>query len=428
MKDIIKSLILEWWQSDISYVREREVEKFIPLDLPKVVALVGARRVGKTSLLYRLATLLESKGVYRKNTVYLNFADDRLVGFKSEHFADVLSAYRELSGNVDTCYMFLDEIFEVEGYERFVRRLVEREGCRVFITGSLSLGVKGAVHTALSGRVYTVNVYPLSFSEVLSWRGIDSTAVMSFRQKDEVEHLLDMYIKWGGFPEIWLYGNSDVVKRKILSDYLEGIVYRDLVSIFSIRKPTLARYVALKLLSQSGTVVSVNRLLGQAKSVFGKVSKDTIIDYISYLEDMFVIYKANKLSPSIDEIYRASFKVFSIDTGLKTITLPPGKEDIGQYMENVVAMKFIREGMRVFYAVVGNHEIDIIVETSAGYLPIVVYYTLEESRTIRRENKSVEIAKAFGEPIVVSRYGEKIKGVKTYSLRDFLLLPISSII
>jgi predicted AAA+ superfamily ATPase len=78
--------------------------------------------------------------------------------------------------------------------------------------------------------------------------------------------------------------------------------------------------------------------------------------------------------------------------------------------------------------VVGSHEIDIIVETNAGYLPIIVYYSLEEDRTIKRENRSVEFAKAFGEPIVVSRYGENLEGVKTYSLRDFLLLPISSIV
>ena len=163
-------------------------------------------------------------------------------------------------------------------------------------------------------------------------------------------------------------------------------------------------------------MVSINKITNIVRSVFGKVSKDAIIDYISYLEEIFIIHKLSKMTPSFDEIIRAPFKVIAVDTGLKTITLLSIRTDRASYLETVVANYFTRKGYNVFYGMVDGVEMDLIVETAKGYVPLVIAYEVGEEDTIKREMKNIEKAKIYGKSVAVSRFPTNVMGIKTLGL------------
>jgi len=237
MKEVFKRLIVDFIQRDIKGIIPREYD--IPLGSKKIVSLIGVRRCGKSSLLFDTINKLRQK-MSRENIIYINFEDDRLYPLELKHLNLILEGYFELYPQKieQKLYLFLDEVQVVDGWERYVRRVYDNFDIHIYITGSSSKLLSSEIATSLRGRSITYEIFPFSFKEYLKYKEIDinlySTKSLSF-----IKYSLENYLIDGGFAET--IDEDATVSRKILSDYLELIVYKDIVDRYNVKNRSLLR-------------------------------------------------------------------------------------------------------------------------------------------------------------------------------------------
>lgn len=297
---------------------EREALAGIP-DLSSFALIVsGIRRCGKSTLLFQL---LEKRYT---QAFYLNFEDPRLYDFALKDFARIDQLITEAGARV----LLFDEIQIVTGWERYARQKLD-EGYKMVITGSNASLLSRELGTKLTGRHVTKELFPFSYSEFNTFR----------RQKPGVETLTS-YLLTGGFPE-YVRQNAD----EILNHILEDILIRDIAVRYSIRDVKSLQRLALNLLSNVGNLITANRL----KTLLGVGSTNTITDFLSYLEDSYLLY----LVPKFDYSFRKQLvnprKVYVIDTGLASVNSVSFTGDHGRLLENLVFMHLRRKQKGIYY-------------------------------------------------------------------------------
>ena len=222
IKETIKYILTDFHESPLPESRGRSL--LLPLDVNKVVALVGIRRSGKTYLLYRTMQRLIDHGVDKRDLLYLNFEDDRLFPVKLDDMDLILKAYHELYPEQISRkkYVFLDEIQQVPNWEKYIRRIYDTESVRIYVTGSSSKIVSREIAPALRGRTIHYEIFPLSFSEYLQFKDIE-VKPYSTRTEARIVHALQDYLNWGSFPEVVLTEDHHL-RLKILQEYSDLIL------------------------------------------------------------------------------------------------------------------------------------------------------------------------------------------------------------
>ena len=357
-KNIIKEIIL----SNRAFILE-SVSGIVPRAAAEVVApgktviMHGIRRSGKTFILY---------DIFRRNSdaaLYLDFEDDRLTGFTAADFPTVQDAFLELrpetSGRI--VYLF-DEIQHVEGWERFCRRITERENAAVYVTGSSSKLMPLEVDTAIRGRTWSVAVFPFSFPEFLQLRSgkLDNNKILYGTGKVETKRLFAEYAKWGGFPETALAADP-LDKTKLLKEYLRAMFFRDLVERYGMTNIALFDALADKLFSSFSTRLSLTAFYRQYKDLF-PFSKDLLFQYFHNFEESMLIFAVRKFSESSYKRSRNPVKIYPADTGLCRRV---ASEDAGRILENIVFIELARRGGEVYYFE-EKQECDFVVKDGEG--------------------------------------------------------------
>ena len=223
-KELFKRIIKENSEFLISikkHLIKREV--VIPETIRKVVVLYGVRRSGKTFFLFSQFLKNPSLGLY------IDFEDERLIGFSLSDFELLKEAFFELNPHLigKRVKFFLDEVQNIEGWEKFARRMIEKENIKVFVAGSSSKLIPKQIHTALRGREWATEILPFSFREFLRAKGVKDLSVYG-RQRARIISLFEEYLRWGGFPEVVL-AKRDFEKKQILKDYLDAMFFKDIV-------------------------------------------------------------------------------------------------------------------------------------------------------------------------------------------------------
>ena len=341
-KNIIKEIVL----SNRTFILET-VSEIVPraaaeITAPsKTVILYGIRRSGKTFILY---------DIFRKNSdaaLYLDFEDDRLNGFTAADFQTVQDAFLELKPeSADRSVYLFDEIQHVEGWERFCRRVTERESAAVYVTGSSSKLMPLEVDTAIRGRAWSVAVFPFSFPEFLRLRmgKFDKNEILYGTEKIETKRLFTEYAKWGGFPETGLAANP-LDKTKLLTEYLRAMFFRDLVERHDMTNIALFNALADKLFSSFSTRLSLTAFYRQYRDLF-PFSKDLLFQYFHNFEESMLIFAVRKFSESSYKRSRNPVKIYPVDTGLCRRV---ASEDAGRILENIVFIELARKGGEVYY-------------------------------------------------------------------------------
>jgi len=357
-KNLIKEIIL----SNRSFILE-SVSGIVPrvaaeIAAPgKTVIMHGIRRSGKTFILY---------DIFRRNldaALYLDFEDDRLAGFTAADFLTVQDAFLELRPETAGRIVYLfDEIQHVEGWERFCRRVTERETAAVYVTGSSSRLMPLEVDTAIRGRAWSVTVFPFSFSEFLQLRmgKLDANELLYGTGKVETKRLFAEYAKWGGFPETVLAADP-LDKTKLLKEYLRAMFFRDLVERYGMTNIALFDALADKLFSSFSTRLSLTAFYRQYKDLF-PFSKDLLFQYFHNFEESMLIFAVRKFSESSYKRNRNPVKIYPADTGLCRRV---ASEDAGRILENIVFIELARQGMEVYYFE-EKQECDFIVKNGDG--------------------------------------------------------------
>ena len=357
-KNIIKELIL----SSRTFILE-SLPGIVPrvsadITAPgKTVILYGIRRSGKTFILYDIFLRNRDTGLY------LDFEDDRLTGFTAADFTTVQDAFLELQPEAAGKIVYLfDEIQHVAGWERFCRRVTERENAAVYVTGSSSKLMPLEVDTAIRGRAWSVAVFPFSFPEFLQFRQgtVDRNEILFGAQKVETKRLFAEYARWGGFPETAL-AVAPLDKTKLLQEYLRAMFFRDLVERYGMTNIPLFDALSDKLFSSFATRMSLTAFYRQYKDLFS-FSKDLLFQYFHNFEESMLIFAVRKFSESSYKRSRNPVKIYPVDTGLCRRV---ASEDAGRILENIVFIELARRGGEVFYFE-EKQECDFVVKDGEG--------------------------------------------------------------
>ena len=391
-RSILKDIIIsneEFISQNIKQIVKRENLSF-PEKLKKAVILYGVRRSGKTYILFDLFKK------HKDRSLYLDFEDERLTDFEVKDFEGLKDIFLELKPElIDKELIFLfDEIQNIKGWERYCRRIVERENIKVFVTGSSSRVMPLEIHTSLRGRAWSTEVTPFSFREYLHLKGLNTKdkKIIYGSKKALVKKHFAEYLKWGGFPEVSLL-KSDFEKRKVIKEYIEAMFFKDLVERFNITNIHLLKVLTEKLFSSFSTKFSLTAFYKQYHQKF-PFSKDTLFSYYNYFLESMLIFEIKKFSESSYKRLRNPAKIYLIDTGIcKKVT----SADWGRILENIVFLELRKKGDEIYYFA-EKRECDFIVKnnTNGKLFPYQVTLELKEENEEREIAGLVEACKKLG--------------------------------
>jgi hypothetical protein len=333
----------------VRYYMGLEVPEPVPRELrftfpapKKCVTIIGPRRTGKTYFLYQLLRELRS-GDGRVPVLFLNLEDDRLAPSDATTLDAIWRVFRESSPKVggQRVQVFLDEVQAIDGWERFVRRIIDTEDVQVYITGSSSKLLSTEVATVMRGRSLTFTLLPFSFREALRARGLDIGPGPSYDQRAVVLGELREYMTYGGFPEVVLMEDGPS-RMNTLRQYVELMLMRDVVERHGLRNIALMRRLLSDMLSSVGGEFSVHKYRNHLASLGIRVSKNTLYEYIGHLQDAFIIHPLRAFNRSRREVNRSLPKVYPIDPGLSLQAGGRSSQDLGRSMECVAALELLR--------------------------------------------------------------------------------------
>lgn len=369
---------------------QKDVERYnifprhYDLDSFPLMIFVGVRRSGKSFLLFQKMRQLLAEGKGWDEMLYLDFEDTRLEGFTADDFNLILECHQEIYGKRPM--LFLDEIQNVDGWQKFARNLADKK-YSVFITGSNAKMLSKEIMAALGGRYLPVEVYPFSFKEYLSYTGVayDDLALTATETKARFMKAYGEYFTWGGLPE----SINLPVKRSYLSSVFQKIYLGDIVQRNGISNPRLLQLMIKKMAESVMQPVSYNRISKILSSVSGKISVPTVSNYISFSEDAWLILRLRNIASAfVDK--ESVCKYYFIDNGLLTLQLLGGETIL---LENMVALSLFRkyghdeDNERVFFYNV-NVEVDFYVPEDE--LAIQVSYSIADPETEKREKEPLE--------------------------------------
>ncbi len=360
-----------------------DVGKIIPREavtslLPsgKVCILYGPRRGGKSYILFELFKK------HKDNALYIDFEDERLKDFQAEDFEKLKEALLELKPrliNKKGMVFLLDEVQNVNAWERFSRRMVERENAKVFVTGSSSRMMPREIHTSLRGRSWSVEISPFSFREFMQAKAVDvlDNNYIYGSKRALTKNYFREYLKWGGFPET-VFLKSEYEKRKVLSEYINAMFFKDLVERFDIKNIHLLDSLMDKFFSSFSLKYSLTSFCKQYKDKF-PFSKDSVFAYFKYFLESMLIYEVRKLSESSYQRLRNPAKIYILDVGLaKRVT----SFDSGRLLENIVFLELKRNEAGIFYFE-NNGECDFVVKEQDRWSAYQVTWELNEKNKAR---------------------------------------------
>ena len=351
-RDTLKQIMVD--QKDI-YLNNPLISRHYPLEENINYCFVGIRRCGKPYMMYQqIQTLLEKK-IPLSEIVYVNFEDERLLEMTSDDLNTILEIGLELAGTGNKPYLFLDEIQNIDGWEKFVRRIADMK-YRISITGSNSKMLSSEIASTLGGRFVIMNIYPYSFAEYLIANGKEKNYLDTISTSDKAELLAQYneYVTYGAFPELVEIKN----KRTFLSSIYQTVYLGDIITRNKITNDFAVKLILKKIAESITKPLSYTRLTNIAKSAGTSLGKQTVINYVGYMIDSYLIFPLTNYAAKLVE-KETSPKYYFMDTGLVGLMLLDCKS---AQLENLVAIELVRRyGMENVFYFENNVEIDFYV-------------------------------------------------------------------
>ena len=369
-KDFIKTLIAEY-QNLIPTIEL--VDRNYQFEANLNYVLVGLRRAGKSYLLYQQMQRLIREGHNIKEFLYFNFEDDRINSLLLEDLDLIKTCYEEMYD----CrpIFFLDEIQLIDKWEKFARRLADQK-YRVYVTGSNAKMLSSEIATTLGGRYMVKEVFPFSFGEFLRFSKIDIRQPnVLYIENKTIQKVFDAYFRQGGLPEVLQVQD----KRAWLSSLFNRIVFGDLITRYQIRNDFALKILVRKLAESVKQPSSYTRLANVVSSVGKKISVDTVIDYVRYMEESWLLLPFENISAKLNE-KESNRKYYLTDNGIMNLFLTDPNTSL---LENIVAINLRRYYGKEVYFYNSQIEVDFYVPDES--LAVQVCYSLQDVETRDRE-------------------------------------------
>ena len=329
------------------------------IDIKQIIALIGVRRSGKSTIVRQLINfLIQEKNINPKNILFLNLESPLLNRFKNDpaNLQMIFDEYLELAEPKGKVFVFLDEVQFFSDWQVFVKSLYEKGGAKFFITGSNSQLLSAEMATLLSGRSITNDIYPFSFKEIVWIKNIGAKNAMEItRNEGKLKKVFGEYLQNGGFPEIVIEKRKEI-KKEILANYYKNILYQDIIPRFEVKKTKEIENLLLYLFSNIGQGYSYNSLSG-----FLKIHDKTIKEYIGFFEKSFLLFELSNYQYSLKKQENYPKKVYAIDNGFISAVSFSFSENYGRFLENAVFLGLLEAGKSVYYYL-GKYECDFIVK------------------------------------------------------------------
>lgn len=373
-RDVLKQIIIdqkEMYLNNLLISRDYDLEENVNY------CFVGIRRTGKSYMMYQQIHNLMNDGISSSQIVYVNFEDERLLEIGVDDLNTILEIGIEFSGSKGKPYLFLDEIQNVDGWEKFVRRVADMK-YRINITGSNSKMLSKEIASTLGGRFMIVNVFPYSFKEYLSANHIENIMVdqIGTKKRADIVSQYEQYVTYGAFPELVDIKN----KRPFLNNIYQTVYLQDIITRNKITNDFAVRLILKKIAESVTKALSFNRLTNIVKSADISIGKQTVINYVGHMLDSYLIFSLQNYASK-----KTSPKYYFMDTGLLGLMLLDCKTT---QLENLVAVELIRRyGFENVYFFENNIEVDFYVPSENLAIQVSMQ-VLEDVDTLERETRA----------------------------------------
>ncbi len=381
---ILKSIIFDQHEIIKNFnINKREYN----FDLNANYVLVGLRRAGKSTLLYKIVQDLIKQGIEWNQIIYINFEDERLTDFTIKDFNDILLVQSELSNKKG--YFFFDEIQNIDGWEKFARRLADSKE-HIFITGSNAKMLSSEIEKTLGGRFLSKYISPYNFREFLTAKQQDfsESSILSTKSSGKIIRNFTEYFYFGGFPETVNF----MEKREYVSSIYQKILLGDIATRNNIRNLTGLKILIKKIAETTKDEISYSKLHNILKSIGIQISKDVIIDYVKYAHQAYLIFSVkNYFSKFVEK--ETTPKYFFYDNGLINLFL---LNEEPRLLENLVAINLKHKYKdEVFYLKSSSIDIDFFVPEIQTVFQVA--YSIKNISSQREITSLIEVAKSFKE-------------------------------
>ena len=368
-------------KDDVKTLEVRERLKEVKENKNFIIAVVGPRRAGKTYFLYNL---IKRRNLKDEDYLFVNFEEN--VTMKDPVELPII--HQEIYGRLPE-YLFFDEIQALNNWQKAVYTLYEKKRHYIFITGSSSKLLSREIATQLRGRVATAKIYPFSFAEILSLENVERKKYYSAYEIGQIKNFARNYVEKGGFPDIVL---GHVAPSRFFSDYLDLIVYKDIIERYGIKNRHALDYTIKSVLSSFTKIFSVNKTFDTLKSMGAKVSKKTLYSFQRILEDIGFAVFLKRIDKSLRKTELTLPKAYLTDNGVFRFT--EHKLDMGKLLENAVLQELCKIGLepnkQIFYWRDNTgKEVDFIIQENGIKQLIQVAYASDRSEIENREIESI---------------------------------------
>ena len=392
-----------------------KIKKFI--DKEQIKVITGIRRSGKSTLLKLLKEELLKKSIKADQILYINF--------ESFYFSNIQKSeqlYKYVRDNIikgKRTYLLLDEIQNIEQWEKAINSFKVDFDADIYITGSNSNLLSSELSTHLAGRFVEIPVFTLSYKEFLTFRSV----YLSNEVLDD-KNGFETYLRTGGFPVIHTVDYDMDSAYQVVQDIYSSVILKDSVQRNNIRNVEILERVIRYTFDNIGNTFSGKNVADYFKSQQRKIDINTVYNYLNILEEAFVLFRVPRFDIEGKGILKTQEKFYVSDISLIHSTLGFRSSKIGGFLENIVFLELKRRGFDVYIGKLGDKEIDFIAQKQAKMLYVQVAYKLDSKQTIDREFSNLKAIKDQFPKYVVSMddfFEDPMNGIKHLYITDFLL-------
>lgn len=394
--------------------RDKYLDQLIEVkDLNLIKVITGVRRCGKSTLLLQYKDYLLENGIKDSDILYMSF--ESAEWYEIKDYKD-LYKYIKTKYHNRKVYLLLDEVQNVEDWEKAVNSLLVDINCDIYITGSNAYLLSSELTTLLAGRVYTINMYPFSFSEYLQINDNSNT-------QDKYQ-LFNDYLKYGGMPMLINMKDNERLKTNYLADIKDVVLKKDIIARNKIKDvvflDNLLRYMSTVI----GTLINPSSISDFMKKNGSNIDNETVDKYLKMIENAYFIYRVPRYELKGKQLLKTQGKYYFVDNGLKNVLAGFSSYDTGSSYENIVYIELLRRGYEVYVGKYNDLEIDFVAVSPNEKIYYQVTRSLLSEDVENREKKSLLAINDNYKKVILTMdmaYNKIIEGIEVKNIVDFLL-------
>lgn len=394
--------------------RDKYLDQLIEVkDLNLIKVITGVRRCGKSTLLLQYKDYLLENGIKDSDILYMSF--ESAEWYEIKDYKDLYN-YIKSKYHDKKVYLLLDEVQNVEDWEKAVNSLLVDINCDIYITGSNAYLLSSELTTLLAGRVYTINMYPFSFSEYLQ--------INNNTNSQDKYQLFNAYLKYGGMPMLINMKDNERLKTNYLADIKDVVLKKDIIARNKIKDvvflDNLLRYMSTVI----GTLINPSFISDFMKKNGSNIDNETVDKYLKMIENAYFIYRVPRYELKGKQLLKTQGKYYFVDNGLKNVLAGFSSYDTGSSYENIVYMELLRRGYEVYVGKYNDLEIDFVAVSPNEKIYYQVTRSLLSEDVENREKKSLLAINDNYKKVILTMdmaYNKIIEGIEVKNIVDFLL-------